>query len=291
MVFFIIISRKPFQEFINLKLTKFTYIIIIISLFSVLLLEIETILFSIISGLTLLYCYSFISYFQRKIIKLSTGNIKKRLNFIFIGMILCVLQHFIGGYIPSYVLFTEYSDMLQLISVPIFIIGLLMIFLGIYKFPAFLEFRWKDHLFSFLIINRKKFKIIYNFNFKRNKYKDEIGEENLIKSRRKDLFLSTGIFAIDDIVSIITNSSSNQIQKIKQGSLILFMINGEDSLNFLMYCLLVDKDMISFNYFLRQVRDNFERMYKNILKNIDILKGNENKLFSNFDKTILKLIE
>lgn len=291
MVFFIIISRKPFQEFINLKLTKFTYIIIIISLFSVLLLEIETILFSIISGLTLLYCYSFISYFQRKIIKLSTGNIKKRLNFIFIGMILCVLQHFIGGYIPSYVLFTEYSDMLQLISVPIFIIGLLIIFLGIYKFPAFLEFRWKDHLFSFLIINRKKFKIIYNFNFKRNKYKDEIGEENLIKSRRKDLFLSTGIFAIDDIVSIITNSSSNQIQKIKQGSLILFMINGEDSLNFLMYCLLVDKDMISFNYFLRQVRDNFERMYKNILKNIDILKGNENKLFSNFDKTILKLIE
>ena len=291
MVFFIIISRKPFQEFINLKLTKLTYIIIIISLFSVLLLEIETILFSIISGLTLLYCYSFISYFQRKIIKLSTGNIKKRLNFIFIGMILCVLQHFIGGYIPSYVLFTEYSDMLQLISVPIFIIGLLMIFLGIYKFPAFLEFRWKDHLFSFLIINRKKFKIIYNFNFKRNKYKDEIGEENLIKSRRKALFLSTGIFAIDDIVSIITNSSSNQIQKIKQGSLILFMINGEDSLNFLMYCLLVDKDMISFNYFLRQVRDNFERMYKNILKNIDILKGNENKLFSNFDKAILKLIE
>ena len=58
-----------------------------------------------------------------------------------------------------------------------------------------------------------------------------------------------------------------------------------------MYCLLVDKDMISFNYFLRQVRDNFERMYKNILKNIDILKGNENKLFSNFDKAILKLIE
>ncbi|MFX0072497.1 MAG: hypothetical protein ACFFAO_15540 [Candidatus Hermodarchaeota archaeon] len=291
MIYLIIISRESFQEIVNIKLTKITYVCLIIPILSVIFLTIESLLFSIIAGLTLLYCYSYIFFFQLRLIKLSTGKIKKRLYFIQFGMFFCAAQHFIGGYTPSYVLLSNYSDILQLISIPIFIVGLLMILTGILNFPAFLEFGWKDHLFNFVIISKNENRIIYNFDFNKELKKNEKMHLSIIKSERSDLFFSTEIFAISDLTSIFVKSNSNEIQSVKQGNFILLFIKGDDTLNYLMYCLLVDKDLISFDYFLRQVKNKFESIYSKILKDEAILNQITREILSNFDKNMLELIE
>ena len=58
-----------------------------------------------------------------------------------------------------------------------------------------------------------------------------------------------------------------------------------------MYCLLVDKDLISFDYFLRQVKSKFESIYSKILKDEAILNQIKREILSNFDKNMLELIE
>ena len=135
LVFFTIISSNPFHSIVNSNLTKIIAILIIIPIISVFLLQVDSLIFVIITTITLLISYIYILFFHSRIVKLSTGDIRKRLNLILFGFALCLIQHFIGGYIPSQVLFPEHSQILQVISAPIFIFGLMVVFLGIFRFP------------------------------------------------------------------------------------------------------------------------------------------------------------
>ena len=193
MLFFIIISSESFHEIINSKLTKIIAVSIIIPINTVFFLQIESFLFILICAITLVISYTYVLYFHTRLIRLSTGNIKKRLKLILIGFVLCVIQHFIGGYIPSYVLFQQYSQILQLISAPIFICGLLIVILSVYRFPAFLEFKWKENLLSVFIINRRNLKVIYTFDFKEIKDKKKYQIKELPLLRENKLLFSSGI--------------------------------------------------------------------------------------------------
>ena len=291
MLFFIIISLKPFHKIIISNLTKILAVSMIIPIVAVFLLQIASLLFVIITTITLLISYIYILVFHSKIVKLSTGKIKKRLNLILFGFVLCVIQHFIGGYIPSRVLFRNYSQILQLISAPIFICGLMIIFLGVFKFPAFLEFGWKQSLLHLSIINRNNYKVIYSFDFTEATNKSENQIKKFPKIEESKLILSSGIIGIDNIISGIADSNSEHIDTIKQEDFLILLNYGDQPLSSIIFCLIVSKDMKSFRYFLKTIKNEFQQIYKNILINLNELKDVEDKLFLGFDVNIIKLIE
>jgi hypothetical protein len=202
-----------------------------------------------------------------------------------------VIQHFIGGYIPSYVLFQQYSQILQLISALIFICGLLIVILSVYRFPAFLEFKWKENLLSVFIINQRNLKVIYTFDFKeiKDKKKNQIKELPLLRENK--LLFSSGIIGIDDIISIITNTNNENIERIREGEFLILLNHGDEPLSFITYCLLVNKDMNSFSYFLKIIKNEFQSIYNNLLINLNVLKGSKKLIFSSFDKILNKMIE
>ncbi|MFX1338271.1 MAG: hypothetical protein ACFFDK_06660 [Promethearchaeota archaeon] len=288
MLFFIIISTEPFHKIISAKFTKTLAILMIIPITSTILFQIDSLPFIFISTTSLFLSYIYILFFHSRIVRLSTGQIKKRLNLIFGGFALCVIQHIIGGYIPSRVLFRSYSQILQVISAPIFICGLMIVFLGVFKFPAFLEFGWKQSLIQFLIINRSDHRVLYSFDFKNE---DQIQIKKFPKIEESKLILSSGIIGIDAIISKITDSKSEHIDTIKQEDFLVLLNYGDDSLSSIIYCLIVNKDMMSFHYFLKTIKNKFQQIYKNILINLNELKEVEDKLFLGFDKNLINLIE
>jgi len=291
MVFFIIISSKPFYKIIPSNLTKILAFSMTIPIISVLLLQIESLLFVIISTTALLISYIYILVFHFRIVKLSTGKIKKRLNLILFGFALCVIQHFIGGYIPSRVLFRNYSQILQVISAPIFICGLMIIFLGVFKFPAFLEFGWKQSLLHLLIVERDNYKVIYSFDFTKAAKESENQIRKFPKIEESKQILSSGIIGIDTIISRITDSNSEYIDTIKQEDFLILLNYGNHPSLSIIYCLIVNKDMKSFRYFLKTIQNEFQKIYKNILIHLNELKDVEDNLFLGFDVNIVKLIE
>ena len=291
MSYFIIISTKPFHKIMISNQTKIIAISLIIPIVSVFLLQVTSLLFVIISAITLLISYIYILVIHSKIVNLSTGKIKKRLNLILFGFVLCMIQHFIGGFIPSRVLFQNYSEVLQLISAPIFICGLMIIFLGVFKFPAFLEFGWRQSLTQLLIINRTTHKVIYSFDFTEKSKESELQIIKFPKIEESKLILSSGIIGIDDIISNIAYSNSEHIDTIKQEDFLILLNYGDQPLSSIIFCLIVSKDMKSFHYFLKTIKDNFQQVYKNILINLDELNDIEDKLFLAFDENIIKLIE
>ncbi len=291
LIFFIIISSESFSEITNSRLTKIIVFLLIIPISTVFFLQVDSPLFMIISLVTLVSSYSYILYFQTKLIKLATGDIKKRLSLILIGFLLCMVQHFIGGYLTSYVLFQQYFIILQLIAIPTFLTGLLIVFLGVYRFPAFLEFGWKENLLNIFIIDRRNNNLLYAFDFSsmRDEEHDSMKYSSNLKER--ELFFSRGIIGIDDIFHGVTKSNEKGIEKIRRGELIIFFKHGDDPFDFISYSLVVKKDMKSFNYFLKSVKNQFQAVYKNMLIDLVDLKGNEKKIFSSFDKILLNLTE
>ncbi|MFX1257248.1 MAG: hypothetical protein ACFFAN_05290 [Promethearchaeota archaeon] len=290
-IFFAILSMKSFRRIINLSLIKILSVSLIISIISIFILQPESLLFITIALITIVISYSYILYFQTKLIKLSTGVIKKRLKHILIGFLLCVLQHFFGGYLPSYVLFQQYSLILQLIAIPTFLLGLMIVFLGIFRFPAFLELGWKENLLNLFIIYRRNYKLLYTFDFKTVKDERFDSIKNSVNSKEKELFFSRGIIGINDIFHIVTKSNEKEIEKIKRAELTIFLKNGDKPINFVTYCLVVKKDMISFTYFLKSIKNQFQVVYKHLLSNLNNLSGKEEKLFSGFDIVLDKLME
>ena len=291
MLFFIITSSKPFHKIMISNLTKILASSMIIPILAVFLLQIDSLLFVVITTITLLISYIYILIFHSKIVKLSTGKIKKRLNLILFGFALCVIQHFIGGYIPSRVLFRNYSQILQVISAPIFICGLIIIFLGVFKFPAFLEFGWKQSLLHLLIINRNNYKVIYSFDFTEAANESEKQIRTFPKIEESKLILSSGIIGIDNIISGIADSNSEHIDTIKQEDFLILLNYGDQPLSSIIFCLIVSKDMKSFRYFLKTIKNEFQQIYKNILINLNELRDVGDKLFLGFDGYIIKLIE
>ena len=290
MLFFIIVSTKSFQRIINSNFTKILAILIIIPMITVFIFQPDNLIFGLISGITLAISYTYIFFFHTRLIKISTGDIKKRLNLILLGLALCGIQHFIGGYFPSEVLFKGYSQILQLISAPIFVSGLIIVFLGVYRFPAFLEFGWKESLLYVFIINQRNLKVIYTFDFKeiineRGKMINNISNIDEIKQ-----LFSSGIIGINKIISGITNSKLDFIESIRQKDFIILLNRGEEPQSFIIYCLLVRKDMNSLRYFLKTIKNEFEQIYRNILINLNDIEGKEEKIFLNFDEIMKKLI-
>ena len=49
--------------------------------------------------------------------------------------------------------------------------------------------------------------------------------------------------------------------------------------------------MISINYFLKTVKNQFQTFYKNILLNLDLIEEKERQIFSKFDVNIKNILK
>jgi hypothetical protein len=93
------------------------------------------------------------------------------------------------------------------------------------------------------------------------------------------------------VLSEITNTKGEAINKIQQpDSFILLEYSSGISFQ-LIYALIVKKDLKSNNYFLKAIKNQFESFYREILRELDNLKGSEEQLFGSFDVIIENILD
>ncbi len=286
--FFLVISSKTFNKIINTRIIRVLAFLLIIPIIITFILTIETLLYSAIAGLTVGTSYGIILYFQNKLATLATGDIRRRLRLIFWGIIFLVISHLIGGYTPSYVLLSAYSELIQSISAPLFTVGLLIFFLGAYKFPAFLEFDWRENIIGLFIVNKNNYSIIYQYDF--DPGRKAMPKESTKRTDETNLLFSRGIVGIENIISLVLESTDKHIEKISHGNYLILLEHADEPFSFLIFCLMVKKELTSLKYLIKKIKEEFLKQYSPILPSMLQSGEVELKIFSNFDKIIKQSI-
>jgi len=286
-MFGFIMSSKPFHELMNPKIVYPVTISFFIPFIGLVFLDPTSTIFRytlapIVIGVPL------IAIFQFKLIRVSSKNLKRRMILILIGEIIVFGAVILGADIPQALFFQQYKDVLYTIAIPMFVSGLFIIFLGVYKFPVFLELNWMENLLFLFIIDNKSPKQLYIHDFM-EETEDLDAKEGMSKSEFQDLF-SRGLIGIDSIIAAITDTKTSKIEEIEQGKIIVLFEQGQDSMGFITYALLVKQEISSARYFLMEVKRQFEGFFKDLLLNIDSLRGTEGLFFSSFDIIIKNLI-
>ena len=282
--FLIIISLKDFKSLLNRIIIR---IIIIITLMasSLILLMSDNNLKNLIILSSLLIGLVFMTYFHIILIQNSTGNVKIRILILFIGEVLVVIGIIFGTEKNPYLFTPEGQILVRDAFTPLIITGQLIIFYAFYDFPVFLEFKWQENLNYFYVIDEKRLKLIYNYNFKTKS--SEIVEE----SSDKNVFFSKGLIGIEKIVSLITRTKEDKIQRINQEDQIMIFDYGTDGLESLIFCIIVNEDMVSVAFLLKMLQKLFQNRFKNLLSDFEAIEGKEYIIFDKFKEEIENLIK
>ncbi len=290
LVIFVII--KEFSQIISLKI-NYIYLIcgiilIILSAIMLILIPIiETLIYILTISLIIAYFFSIIFIINREI----SGEIKYRLNQVIFGTIMSYFSlffvlNFFNFLLNSYLLVT-----LRYLGVFILFAGFGMVLIGIYNFPTFYEFQWKENLIKLFIINQKKNSILYKKDFTdistslKNKGVDKVisditALEQLIKG---------GIKGIDRILAEISYSRDKNLQEIKKGEVVVLLEYGTENFSHIVYALLVNNPLKSYRVFLTKIKNQFENFYKELLME-DFDRKREKLLFKSFDMILKTLI-
>ena len=278
--FLYFINIEELSRVIYLKILKYLIIVNLISILIVILFPNTAFLtILVVVGLTLLLLLC-ILFIQMRLIFTSKGIIKSRLLLIFIGVNLSIISIFLILEVITVVFQPEIINILFLVGVSTLIAGFLIAMVGVYSFPAFYEFKWKENLLQLFIINQANNMCLYYRNF------SEIESERT--GDYKKLF-SGGISGIDSIISAITDTRGEKINKIKQVDSLILLEYGSDISTQITYALVVKTDLKSNLYFLKSIKNQFESFYQKLLSELDDIKGSEEQLFGSFD-IILKSI-
>ncbi|MGQ4873677.1 MAG: hypothetical protein ACP6IY_06325, partial [Promethearchaeia archaeon] len=95
----------------------------------------------------------------------------------------------------------------------------------------------------------------------------------------------------DSVTAAITNTEDSRIKKIKHGDVYIIMEYGTPYNKIdLIYALVIKDDVNAAKFFLENIQYQFENFFKEILMNLESIKGKEELLFQSFNiilKTIL----
>lgn len=177
---------------------------------------------------------------------------------------------------------SEYITIIFFIGASLLIVGFALTLVGLYTFPAFYGFKWVGNILKLFIINQKNNVCLYSRDF--SKIKSEH------KQRDYEQLFSVGIIGIDMVLSEITNTQGEAINKIQQPDSLILLEYGSGISSQIIYALIVKKDLKSNMYVLKTIKKQFESFYKEILRELDNLKGNKEQLFGSFDIIIEDLI-
>lgn len=286
--FLIIVSQKCFHELINTFITKFVCIITIILSILILIIK-DVVINGILVLISLFIGVVFMLIFHFRLIQKSTGKVKYRIILLFIGEIIISMAIAIGTEKNPYLFSFEQQQIVKLIFPPLIILGQILIFYAFYDVPIFLEFKWKENLIRFYIIDRNRLKIIYDYNFKKDSVISQKLSKNAQNISKNDTLFSKGIIGIEKIYSTIIKSKNSKIEKIKHGNNII-LLSYDDSLPFITYCLLVKEEMNTIHYFLKIIKNKFKEFYEPILLNLDSIENKEKQLYLNFNSEIEKFL-
>lgn len=288
-VYLLIISTKGFEKLTKPNITRTFIILLVVPIIMNFTLgpysEVYLITLIIIAPATMTY----LLILQIKLLKLSAGNMRKKLIVITCGLFLIFFAVSLGGYSISEVVLGDYYHLNKLISTPLLVAGFTMVFLGIYRFPGLLEFDWKDNLKQLFIIDNQRYKLLYSINIE-NLINGDLNAEGQ-NSEDKETFFSKGLLGIEEIISTITNTSDKKIKQITHRDFFLLLNHGSEEYSSMTYSLVVNKDMESLRYFLKYIKQEFENNFKSILINIEDIEGSEKKIFSGFDDILKNMIK
>ncbi len=226
-------------------------------------------------------------YFQLKLIPLTSPKSRKSYLiftggiYLYLGPVL-IINVFLGN---------ESNSPFFLFWSVLVLAGISICFLCIYNFPNFFEFGWKLYLKSLYIIDNKDLRILFYFDFLDDFISDTEGYDlqNLEMYNKKELF-SKGLSGIDQVIAELSRSRGEKIKKIKQAENYLLLEYGDDLFSNLTFVLLVSNDLISLRFLLKDIKEKFQNTYHVFLKNLDIIQGNEERLFVNFKKSLMSII-
>ena len=285
--FLISILSNPFDDIINRPLVRFIIIYIIIAMICMLFIDDYSLEFGFRALAAILGGFS-IMLFQIKLIRLTTGNIKKSLILFTIGLILAL----IGGTLSNKEIYTHLGTSIYFISVFVILAGISIAFIGIYNFPAFLEFEWKDNLQKLYVFEQEKFRILYTFDFKvSNNDINSSKKSHIHLTEEIDDLISRGISGVEQVTTHIAKSDEERIYKIKQGPSFILLEYGDPPISHVTFALLAKKDMYSLRYILREVKNQFQEKYRHILNNLQIIEGNEDKFFLKFNINLQSILK
>jgi hypothetical protein len=97
------------------------------------------------------------------------------------------------------------------------------------------------------------------------------------------------IIGTGEIIDTIMMAKKSKTTKIKQGNLSITLKYG-DRAKFLIFALITQKEMESYNYLLNLMKNQFEGFYKEILNDYEQIEENKDRLFSSFDLIIHDII-
>ena len=273
--FLLIISLKDFSSLLNKIIIRLIILITIVSSSLILLIG-DGILKNLIVFTSLLIGIIFMTYFHIILIQNSTGNVKIRIFTLFIGEILVVIGIIFGTEKNLYLFTPEGQILVRDMFTPLIIMGQLIIFYAFYDFPVFLEFKWQENLNYFYVIDRKRLRLIYNYNFRTKS--SEIVEE----SSDQNIFFSKGLIGIEKVISLITKTKEDQIQRINQEDRIMIFTYGTDGLDSLIFCITVNDDMVSMAFLLKTLQKLFQNRFKSLLSDLEAIEGKEFIIFDKF---------
>ncbi|MCK4688322.1 MAG: hypothetical protein KAT66_09330 [Candidatus Lokiarchaeota archaeon] len=289
LLFLITLLSKSFNEFVNPILVIVISIIIIIAAVSLIFVDIDSFEFTYILLSGLIGGFYMIN-FQRKLIKLTTGEVKNKFIIIIAGELFVAGGMGFGSGLSTILQFQMFEEIFYLISVYIIILGLIIMFYGIFRFPVILEFNWVQNLRKLYIIDQEKLTELYTFDFTNSNNKIIVSKKNPDVMKTNNMS-SIGIIGINEIFSSITNTDKLKIKKIKQGESFIHLEYGDEPLSYIIFIVLAEKKMTSVNFFLKIIKKQFQSLYKDFLINNKSIEGYEKELFSSFDiiiKNILK---
>jgi len=302
---------------VNKNVTKIFMVFSIILIFIVFFVPELSTLLSLFLLITIVPSAIYIGYYHVKLIRTSYGKIKTYL-----------VLSLLGEYVIFTSLFLNTLDQMSFSSVTALLIGIIIIFIAISSFPEFLEFEWTEALSSLYIINTSNNECIYNYEFYKKFKESRVNldgnqEESVEVLERapdpqlrecincgyrlkegwtecpncasiqidiKEVF-SGGLVGIERIISAITNTQDEKINKIKQGDSFILLEHGSGYTEHISYVLLVRKEQKFFRIFLNTLKSQFESFYKDILSNIDDIKGNKDMLFLSFNVIIENIVQ
>ncbi|MGV9198922.1 MAG: hypothetical protein ACOC44_13880 [Promethearchaeia archaeon] len=179
------------------------------------------------------------------------------------------------------------QDILFFFGASLLIIGFVLMFLAVYDFPPIYEFEFQDSLLKLFIINENNNLCLYNCQFK----EPSRGESE--KEKELDKVFSGGIIGIDGIVSAITDTRDQKLNKIRLGDIFILLEKSGDSVKRpLIYALVVKKDLNSTHYALNEIKNQFENFYGEILNSdLEMIGSGKTQLFGSFDVIIKNIFK
>ena len=280
-ILFLIYATRAFPQIFNTQSNKGMVLISFSAIAALFLNEINYVFFIYMSIVGIICCF-WVLICQIRIMKLTTGAVRTTLIKYTIGLSLS----FSGAIITTLLFVNQLESTIYLTATIMIFIGFTISLMVIYNFPAFLEFQWQENLRGLYIFNKDSYNLLYSFNF--DNYLNK--ETELNEAPLKDIF-SRGLTGIQNLLDELTVSKGTMIDKIKQGDYFVFLDKGDRQISHILFALIVKRDMNSYKYFLKEIKKSFQDSYKNLIKNLELFKENQEQLFINFNEDIINLLK